>query len=445
MHIFSGKRHTEENTTQQGTDGDNIRGKCKNVGKVIYYTQTTHIIQELLPLECFWWDDGRLSNEQRINLENFFDVKMDLICIYFFTQATTFQKVKTILKIFFEDEISEVLLFVADMKCISPEIVNQTRIMIAEIEYLYANRIGCNKLLVLLLHFPSSLTNKSCYPTIFQRGWDHYYLDSVGGKINIDIVSWLSQCCFDLPMSRPFITTETLLSWLMKMLPMISADIGIKRLSGWPNVKCMTDCVKIWKNFLVEMKTADVLMNRFMSYWTASKIIEVSNKASIAFKTTSSLGMMGKIETEVHEAFKDFVFYMLSFINKQNGLHVLFLKEGKLREMTLELFLNLLSQIPLPLNLDYFKASIYNNRKKVNQISHSRALTFPFFRLIFKFVESILDVAINDFYDLSKETSEQQTANGDCLTIEVAFNQPMIVDSVIDLLFTKIESKVITQ
>ncbi len=423
-------------------DERNIEWKLRHVNKAVYYIRSNHLIQELLPLQCFWWDEYKLSKEQKDNFESFFGMHMDLICTYSFTQASTFEKVQNILKKFFQDEVSEILIFVADMKCISQEIVNQTRIMIAEIEYLYAKLIGCNKLLVLLLHYPSSLSNRNCYPAIFQHGWDHYYIDSMGSKEdigNVNIVSWLSQCCFNLPCSDPFVTMETLRSWLEEMLPTIAADIEIKCLSGWPKVKRMTDYVEIWKMFLIDDKNiANILMKRFISYWTTTKVIDVSNKSLVSSKAFS-LGMTGKIEAEVLEAFHDFVLYMLSFINKQNGLHVLFLKEGEFRDMTLKLFLNLLSHIPLPSHLEYYKAAAYKNRKKRSKDQRTKALTFPFFKLIFKFIENILDIALNDFYDSSSKSSEQEQKSGEFFTIEIetAFNQPLIIDRVTDLMFAK--------
>ena len=84
----------------------------------------------------------------------------------------------------------------------SDEMVNHLRVMVEEEEVQSSSRN--KKLFVLVLHFPPAMFFDSCYPSLFLRGWNHYYLDSIGhcptissGHL-VDIEQWLQRCC--LPM-----------------------------------------------------------------------------------------------------------------------------------------------------------------------------------------------------------------------------------------------------
>ncbi len=77
--------------------------------------------------------------------------------------------------------------------------VNHLRVMIEEAEF--QTTPTSKKLFVLLLHFPPAMFFDSCYPSLFLRGWNHYYLDSIGHCPSLhpgqlDIEEWLQRCCF---------------------------------------------------------------------------------------------------------------------------------------------------------------------------------------------------------------------------------------------------------
>ena len=437
----------------------NINGKQENcevkhaVKKAVYYTRTTHLIQEFLPLRFTCWDEGGITNEQRTALESFMKIPIDLFYIYSLTTASASQEVQGIVRQFFLDSVAEILIFVADMKVISVDVINHTRIMLGEIEHMHSKKLGCNKLVLLLLHFPSDLNSRMCYPAIFLHDWDHYYLDSIGRKEDIggvNIVSWLSQCCFDSPhlvTEYPFVTEKTLCSWINELMPMICAHIKIKELSNWPSNLDASNLSRldIWKTFLVCNGVGDVLIKRFLTYWTPKKMSDTSNKASVISKTSSSFGMTGIIEAEVHQAFTDYLLYTLSYINKQHGLHILNSCDSYKSK---DFFLKLLAEIPLPPKLEHFKAALLNyKRKKTNETAHSRALTFPFFRIIFDLLECILDLAVNEFYDkfVKKNEEDQNQEESDEITanaVESAFDQPNMISCIITLMLQRVQKEV---
>ncbi len=427
------------------------------VNKVICYTRTAHFIQELLPLHYTRWESD-ISREHKSALEKFFDLQdIDLqsFYIYSLTNATASQEIQSILKKFYLDSNADVLLFVADMKVISVDVINHIRIMMDETEHMMSTRIECNKLAFLLLHFPFDLNSKMCYPTIFLHGWDHYYLDNIGGREttgSVNIVSWLSQCCFDSThqiTSDPFVSIETLQFWINEIFPTICAHINIRQLSGWPSRSHITNLsrVDIWKKFLVEMKVGEVLIERFLSYWTPQKMIDISNKTAVISRTSSSLGMTGIIEAEVYQAFIDFLLYTLAFVNKQHGLHVMFLNSNDPPEKA-DLFIDLLHHIHLPSKLEHFKASIvnYNKPKPSKTASPLRALTFPFFRLVFDLLESILDIAVNDFYEERTNACENQqevaTTEITIGEVETAFDQQSMITRIVRIMVSKLKREV---
>ena len=78
--------------------------------------------------------------------------------------------------------------------------VNHLRVMIEEAEA-QSPPTSTSKLFVLLLHFPPAMFFDACYPTLFLRGWNHYYLDTIGHESvlhhgQLDIKEWFERCCF---------------------------------------------------------------------------------------------------------------------------------------------------------------------------------------------------------------------------------------------------------
>ena len=362
-------------------------------------------------------------------------MEIESINIYSLNTTTTSQNVQSVLKHFLVDEKHEILLFIADMKRTSSEVINHTRIMTTELEsQSHGQRI--DKLIVLLLHFPSDLRSNKSYPAIFLHNWDHYYLDNIGarditGRGNIDIVSWLKQCC--LTESDPFVTSETLCHWLGEILPTLSAHINIKDITD------LSRCVDIWKKVLFETKLADVLIGRFLSYWTPTTMIDVSRKALMASKT-SSLGLMSIVESEFHQSFTDFMLYSLSLVNKHGAVGLLSSNEVEIK--TLNLFLRLLPSVPLPPKMEDFRA-VYTVLHLKRHKLHSKRYCFPFFKLIFRSIEHTLNVTVNEFYDSVNRNLEVTTGQEPAVSeVKSAFEQPRMMSDIVNLMKTSLQTQV---
>ena len=390
-----------------------IKSGCY-IRKVVCFTRSTHYIHQTIPNNYTWRSRDHLSREQVDEIHKYLNVDPNLIYIHTISNTTTSHELQNTIKDFFIDHYPDILILVADMKEITVNVINHTRILMdteANIKQQEKENV-CNKVMILLLHFPLNRFTRHCYPTVFSHDWEHYYLDSIGTLTegNINVQSWLYQCCvagkiFSESSSTcicsmiktPFVSCKSLIKWIEQLLPEILLKVQIKFLSGWPS----DDICKreIWKKFLFEMGVADVLIKRFMNYWTPAKMIELSIKASVVSRTTSTLGITGLIQAEVHHQFIDFIIYTLYFINKHKSLHVLFLVEKDF-DCTKDFFLTLLSSIPLPLTLDLCKAAVPSaldiHKLKGEDIQKKRALCFPFFKVVFKFFESILDMSLNE-------------------------------------------------
>lgn len=105
--------------------------------------------------------------------------------------------VQELLRNFVSSDTAEVFVLLANMQETTCKTINHIRVMIEEVE-LSTSAQHC-KVFVLLLHFPPSQFFHHCYPTLFLKGWDHFYLDTVGHcpvKGVVDIRDWFFKCCF---------------------------------------------------------------------------------------------------------------------------------------------------------------------------------------------------------------------------------------------------------
>ena len=98
-----------------------------------------------------------------------------------------------VLRAYLMSKTAKVLLFVANMADMALPMVNHLRVMIEEAENLHHNQLNPSALkikrFVLLIHLPPSNFLYPCYPALYLRGWDHFYLDTIRQD-------WFNHCCF---------------------------------------------------------------------------------------------------------------------------------------------------------------------------------------------------------------------------------------------------------
>ena len=317
----------------------------------------------------------------------------DILSMYKVINSTTMKSFVDALKRFFQNE-SQVFLITIDMREISTDVVNHIRLLMDESNYQYRKYASTSKIMILLLHFPSSNFFKHCYPTVFAQGWRHYYLDSFGyGKKagTINVTEWLLQS-FELSSpSLHFITDDDMEAWLREMLPVISSYIELENLKP-----ILLDRHQIWKEILFSHGIKSVLFMHFKNLWKQETMMNMSKKmAALSARFVSTLGISDLVNSAVKSTFMDLVLYVLSIANKYRVIHTLAHKQYN--EETISVAIEIMKSIQIPSSFDALKTELMvfilpSFKVKSNQ----RIPSFPFFHLIHKTIEQVLHRCSNE-------------------------------------------------
>lgn len=304
--------------------------------------------------------------------------------------------VQEIFRSFIHSHTSQVLLLVANMQEVSSSMVNHLRIMIEEIE----NQPACqSKCFVLLMHFPPANFFNPCYPSLFLRGWDHYYLDTVAhstgrGMGVVSICDWFFHCCF--PHEDTSFEDDSLMQALTGMLPE-SIPILLSRLrfgkSGGPFNCSMnaSERSKVLKAILFQKGVGHILCKKFCVYWKPTVMEEYLERAAqFTINHKSTLSMTDSIQIMFKAIFFDFLVYMISHLNEDFSLDVLC--EDNCPSYVQCFFLNILTVLPCP-KLSELKARS-TNLPTLQTMNHSPQ--FPFFSLIASRVEQLVDEGLKE-------------------------------------------------
>ena len=331
--------------------------------------------------------------------DNLFGVDYTSLYIYAITSSTTENRIRSVLSEFLKWHDTEMLIIVADMQYISKEVINHTRILMEESEITHDYQ--CSKLMILLLHFPPSLFNQYCYPLLFLHGWEHYYLDSIGQVFSdgIYVEEWLSQC---FPMylgkeSKPasatsnksFMCNQGMNNWLKDLSNTIASTVYIR--DNCSPYKLLTDARQYWENLISTMKVGEVITKRFADFWKSEQIFEVSAKAAYRSATCeSTMSMSEAIQVALKDSFQDFVIYIFGLISRNRVQQLE-------RPDVYKLFINILGAVALPATAQQLRIESLQllNKSLLNKDKHvGPPPLFPFFKIIYKAMESILDNSI---------------------------------------------------
>ena len=287
-----------------------------------------------------------------------------------------------LLRTFVNSDKAEVLLLVVNMQEIKQQVMNHIRIMIEEEEALLLKEDGKQKLFLLLLHFPPSKFGSACYPSLFLRGWDHCYMDTIAHsavKGVIDIRGWFWNCCFPQDNDVQDSLLEALKEILNEAIPILASRIyfGLVHEGHFNTTMSGSKRTKILKVLLFEKGVGDVLCERFRSYWKPSVMSEYLEKAVVFTRSQdSTLNITDSIQTTFKSLFFDFLVYMISRINEDCNIDVLFLPDSS--PAIQELFLNIVRVFKIP------KLSELKARSAHPQIAKRTSYLpqFPFFKTV---------------------------------------------------------------
>ena len=303
-------------------------------------------------------------------------------------------RVIDLLRTFVHSDTAEVLLLVVNMQEIKQQVINHIRIMIEEEEAHLLKEGKNQKLFLLLLHFPPSKFSNACYPSLFLRGWDHYYLDTIAHsavKGVIDIRSWFWDCCFPqeaLPPPEEDPLVIALKEILNEAIPILSSRVffGFIHHGRFNTSMSGSQRSKILKSLLFEKGMGDVLCEKFRTYWKPNVMSEYLRKA-VAFTQSqdSTLNITDSIQTTFKALFFDFLVYMISRINEDCNIDVLFSPNSS--PAIQELFLKIVRVFPIP-KLSQLKIRSVHLQvgKQTNYVPQ-----FPFFKMVSEAVERLVE------------------------------------------------------
>ena len=280
----------------------------------------------------------------------------------------------------------------------SHRVVNHLRIMIEEAEVLCTKQ---TKLFVMLLHFPLAQIFDHCYPSLFLKGWDHYYLDTVAHSTVpgvVDIREWLWQCCFPMQVPLPSEKDPVMVALkniLVNAIPILSSRVFF-RSSQDGSFNQPMNCSqhsKVLKE-LFKKGVGRVLCERFRSYWKPAVMTEYLERAASFTKDhDSTLNITDSVQTMFTSLFFDFLVCMLSQINEEFNIDILF--DSDCTPAVQELFLDILRVIPLP---KLSQLQILSTNIPPSTRDHSPR--FPFFKVVCEAVERIVEHSHNKTNEL---------------------------------------------
>ena len=272
----------------------------------------------------------------------------------------------------------------------SRQVVNHIRILIEEAEVLLTQQ---PKLFIMLLHFPPAQFFDPCYPSLFLKGWDHCYLDTVtdcAGQGVVDIRDWFRQCCFpEEALQSP--EKDSLMLALKKILPeaipviLSRVVFGTNQQRSFNRPMDGSQRSEALRELLSEKKVGQILCERFRSYWNPEVMTEYLEKAATFTKShEATLNISDTIQTNFKSLFFDFLVCMLSQINEQFNIDILF--DSDCTPDVEDLFLGILQVFPLP-KLSQLKVL----STSLPAPTSSYLTRFPFFKVVCETVERIVE------------------------------------------------------
>ena len=326
-----------------------------------------------------------LLSEDIYHLQDLVHEDVEKLMVCKLSNVPSQSHVLDLLRSFVNSDSAEVLLLVVNMHEIKQQVMNHMRIMIEEEETLLLKEDRKQKLFLLLLHFPPSKFNNACYPSLFLRGWDHCYLDTIAHsavKGVVDIRSWFWYCCFPkeplpAPEEDPLVMASKEI--LNEAIPILASRVffGFVHDGHFNTSMSGSKRTKILKVLLFEKGLGDVLCEKFRTYWKPSVMSEYLKKTVVFTRSQdSTLNITDSIQTTFKTLFFDFLVYMISRINEDCNIDVLFSTASS--PVIQQLFLNIVRVFRIPKLSELKVRSVHLQQGK--QASHLPQ--FPFFKTV---------------------------------------------------------------
>ena len=372
--------------------------------KLLCFTRSSSLITQKLPVQypSKVYASGIDSNSYDVNLKELVcdDPEQLLLCKVTsrFSQGS-FEK---LLKQFTNDDSLRVFLILVNMQDVTrnnKKVVNHLRIMIENAE----SQSQCRgKLFVVLLHFPPVMFFDACYPSLFVRGWEHHYLDTIMHshfkgtspiKTPIDIKHWFRRLCLadsdDVDDEAVVVASHAVLE---EAIPVISSRVcfGSQKSSPFNRPMDGLERSRSIKTLLMEKGVGQVLCAQFHLYWKPKVMIEYIRKAAgFTYNHESTLNLTDSVQTIFKSLFFDFMVHMTSRINENFNIDMLYSPDSP--ETVHKLFLDILKVLQVP-HLSELKTRSGSLTAPCSTSSRTYySSRFPFFKDIFQALEDLID------------------------------------------------------
>ena len=375
------------------------RVSSENPNKVLCFTRTSPLIHNLPPVYPTKVRTA-LQDNSKITMKAIFD-DISQLCLLKLSNFVTQTVVQDFISSFIESCTTKVCIILANMQETSKQIVNHLRIIIEETEQKVPDSI---KLFVVVLYFAPVQFFKPCYPSLFLKGWDHYYMDTISHshcKGMVDIRDWFQLCCIPddtrKNCDRGDMLTDALREMIMEAVPILSSRLPA-RASKYSDLSQKEVLMKL----LLDRKLGEVLCECFRSYWKPPVMADYLVKAaSFTSQRESTLNINDSIQTMFKGLFFDFLVYMIHQINNQMDINSII--DDNVNQKTLQLFLDIIRVYPLPkLSL---VGVLSTSQQPIRNASY--APSFPFFT----YLSSLLDKVI-------EQSQEEANVEMDILAID---------------------------
>ena len=365
--------------------------RCKGPNKLVCYTRSSPLVHTLFNESVDARTGGYSINPDTVRECIFEEPNKVVVCKLSGLQSQS--SLQELLNDFMSSDILEVCMLLANMQGTTRKTINHVRVMMEEAEL--HTPAKCSKLFVLLLHFPPNQFYQHCYPSIFLRGWDHCYLDTVSHSTErdvVDIQDWFLRCCFPAAEAGPGVSDspqQALRQLLDQAIPVLTARINFgRKIDGsFNSVMNATQRSKALK-LLFAKGVGKVLCDKFQTYWKLKVMSEYLERAAIFSKLReSTLNITDSIQTQFKALFMDFCTYMLARANENFNLDIIYAADSF--SPIQKLFVNIFNAFPVP-ELDQLNL-LSNNLPSLKPPVYCPR--FPFFGYLYEQMEQLVDVS----------------------------------------------------
>ena len=316
---------------------------------------------------------------------------LEQLVVHKLTAMTSYTSMNDLLKSFVSSPTQNIMLLIINMQETSKEVVNHLRIMIEEAE---SSKAQQRKLFALLLHFPASRQTSFCYPSMFLQGWDYHYLDIIGYSPKggmMDIQDWFRQCYAPLSADSSLPLQLTPLLW--EAIPVVASRVlfafcqhsSFNRPMSLPYRSIELEVLFFKKG------VGEILCHRFNSYWQPSVMVEYLEKvAALAHRQETALSITDSLQAIIKNLFFDFLVHMVSTINQDMNIDVIFNPDCCSHVQSL--FLDVLRVCAIPKLSELKMLRVASSTSRCDMVNGTFVPPkFPFFHLVTAAVEKLVD------------------------------------------------------